>query len=245
MARGYLANWLATPPLVFRFQFNPDLLQDKKAWKYEEQPPVQWGFDQIDEASGFGIVPALFRDVKDWGSLLLKTRWLKAKEGQQRTIALDFPLDARVAGVVEGEAITDETANPYGGTIAPDLALLRSFVNPTPDLFTWLDILSGSPIANLLEKPSECTLIYGGMNVDCVMESLNIKIVAFDEEHEPLRAEVSITLKEQTRAFGPIIETATRLGGIIRSYGRPGWGDDYVNVIPGVGAITSLVSIFE
>ena len=241
MARGYLANWLATPPLVFRFQFNPSMLQDKKSWKYEPaNEKEQWGFDQTEAQTGFfGDIKGFIDDVKEWGSLLTQTRHLEPKEGGQRTIAIEFDLDARVTG----EGITPDTANPYGGTIAPDLAILRSFVNPTPDLFSYIDALSQSTITfkELVKKPAECSLIFGGMNIDCVMESLNIKITAFADDHEPQRATVSVTLKEQTKSFGPIIETATRIANVSKSLTRDGfWDEDYVNVIPGVQAIQHL-----
>ena len=41
---GYLANILNVPPLIFRFQFNPEMLIEKKSYKYEQANSFgQWG----------------------------------------------------------------------------------------------------------------------------------------------------------------------------------------------------------
>ena len=46
-ARGILANIYQIPPLIFRFQFNPVLLQEKKRFKWQQSNVTgQWDFDQ-------------------------------------------------------------------------------------------------------------------------------------------------------------------------------------------------------
>ena len=45
---GYLASLINVPPLIFRFQYNPEMLQEKKTYKYQEANAFgQWGADQF------------------------------------------------------------------------------------------------------------------------------------------------------------------------------------------------------
>src|SRR4051794_345509 len=99
MARtaGYLANILNIPPLIFRFQFNPELMSEKKSFTYRETNNFgAWKFDQAAAASsGLGPVFGALEDIREIGSLLVGTKALEADTGKPRTFALDFALDAR------------------------------------------------------------------------------------------------------------------------------------------------------
>ncbi len=242
--RGYLANWMSIPPLVFRFQFNPDMLQEKKSYKYEEAANFgSWDFNETAAAAAQSQAN-WYQKWVDVGPTLLDTKPLEPKEGGQRTFSIDFPLDSRVSG----EGIDPETANAYEGSIEPDLAILRSFMVPALDIPGM--IISGLSTAGTRErewfKPPPCTLIYGGLSVECVMEDLNIKITAFNDDHTPQRAEISVTLKEQTKtvlALGPILETISRYVDVMKSYAREGFGEDYVNVLPGVASVRHMFEI--
>lgn len=245
MARGYLANWKSVPPLIFRFQFNPDLLQEKKSYKYEEANNFgTWDFEGTSAASSasagaLAIAAGIYDDLEDLGARLIETRPLAPREGGQRIFAIDFQLDSRV----NGEGITAEIANPYEGSIEPDLAILRSFMVPTIDVVGVIKGLAGNFEDREWLKPPKCALIYGGLSVDCVMEHLNIKITLFNDDHTPQRAEVSVTLKQQSKSLDPIIESITRTIDVCKSYGREGFGEDYVAVLPGVSAIRHIFEI--
>jgi hypothetical protein len=93
---GYLANVLSIPPLIFRFQFNPELLSEKKSFEYRESNAFgKWEFDRGAADPGFlGFIGGL-DDVKEWGSLLVGTKPQEAVAGKPRTFSLDFALDAR------------------------------------------------------------------------------------------------------------------------------------------------------
>ena len=85
---GYLVNFLNIPPLIFRFQYNPEIITEKKGYKYEQANSFgQWGFDQTSAASGF-VAGALgfYKDLKEIGSLLVATRPLEAIEGELRDL---------------------------------------------------------------------------------------------------------------------------------------------------------------
>src|SRR6266540_3103000 len=94
---GYLANILNVPPLIFRFQFNPELLSEKKSFGYREANNFgEWKFDRTAAATGVvGGFFGLLDDLKEIGSLLVGTKPLEADAGKPRTFALDFVLDAR------------------------------------------------------------------------------------------------------------------------------------------------------
>lgn len=225
---GYLASIENVPPLIFRFQFNPDLLQEKKTFNYREANSFgHWRFDQTQAARGFfGRAAGLANDAKEIGSLLVATRPLEPLEGAPRTFSLDFALDATVPGPLDGES-------HYGGSIEPDLAVLRSFMLPAWDL---IDV--GKMAVSLFKdipcfsKPPICTLAYGALSVACVMTDLNIKVTAFQDDGSPSRADVSVTLKEQTFALSPLADFFKRHASIAQSYRRTGFREDFVANTP-------------
>jgi len=237
MERGLLANPFTIPPLIFRFQYNPQLLQERKRYKYQEANSFgRWKFDQTSAASGFfGTLGGLWEDVKEWGPLLTATLPLEAIGGTPRQYTLEFKLDALEPGPMD-------TDDHYGGSIEPDLAVLRSFMYPAWDIIDvgkW--VISGfsgvgwtPPCWN---RPPTCTLIYGPLSFDCVMEDLDIKITDFKEDLSPARAEVSVRLSEQTHSPTPIVDFVTRTWRVAESYDRTGFGKDYVSALPGASIL--------
>jgi hypothetical protein len=227
---GYLANIYNVPPLIFRFQFNPELLSEKKAFKYEPANAFgKWGFDQTSAGSGFvGSALGLYKDFKEISSLLVATKPLEPVEGEPRSFELEFKLDASVPGPLDGE-------DHYGGSIKPDLALLRSFMVPSWDVLDLAKMAFKREVP-CFQTPPTSTLNYGGLKVECVMSDLNIKLVSFKDDGDPLRAEVTCTLREQTFSLDPMIGTVTRLVDVARSYGRKGIGTDFLANTPIVGA---------
>src|SRR6478736_6382317 len=201
---GYLANILNVPPLIFRFQYNPELLSEKKSYKYEQSNSFgQWKFDQTSAGSGAVAAGAgLFKDFKEIGSLLVATRPLEPVEGELRTFDLEFKLDASAPGPLDGD-------DHYDGSIMPDLAVLRSFMYPSWDAVDLVKMAVDKKVP-CFTKPPSCTLNYGGISTECVMSDLNIKLVAFKDDGDPMRAEISCTLKEQTFSTDPLIGTIKR-----------------------------------
>lgn len=238
MARktGYLASIFNIPPLIFRFQFNPDLLSEKKSFTYEEANSLgTWKFDQTGAGVAQGVggaVEGLWSDVKEIGSLLVATKPLEARGGKPRQISLDFSLDATRPGIMDGD-------DHYSGSIAPDLAVLRSFMLPALDDADALKFIASRfkdiPCWN---TPPQCSLVYGGHSTTCMMSDLNIKITAFQDDGSPQRADVSVTLQEQTYSVTPLVEFVTRHIDIAKSYNRKGFGKDVL-------AVTPIVSLFE
>ena len=231
---GYLASITlvpSLPPLIFRFQFNPDLMSEKKTYRYKEANGFgSWKFDQTAAASGFvGTTAGLAKDLKEMGSLIIATKPLEAEGGDQRTFSIDFSLDATTPGPMDGD-------DHYGGSIEPDLAVPRAFMVPTIDVVDLVKMIGGD--FPCLNQPPPCNLFYGGLSVECVMSDLNIKVTAFQDDGTPSRADVSVTLKEQTFSISPLVEFITRNINIARSYNRKGIGSDFL-------ATTPIVNLFS
>jgi hypothetical protein len=154
-------------------------------------------------------------------------RPVHAEIGEARTFSIDFSLDARLADVLD-------EGDHYGGSIEPDLFLLRSFMYPSMDVVAFTKwMLSGfSNDKRPNGVPPLCSLFYAGLSVTCVMTDLNIKVTGFTDDSKPQRADVSVTLKEQTLSVSPIIEFIQRNTNVLRSYGRKNIGTDIMNVTP-------------
>jgi hypothetical protein len=71
-----------------------------------------------------------------------------------------------------------------------------------------------------------------------VMTDLNIKVTSFHDDGTPLRADVSVTLKEQSFAISPIVEFFTRNINVAKSFNRKGIGSDFL-------ATTPIVNLFS
>jgi hypothetical protein len=246
MERGLLANILNIPPLIFRFQYNPEILQEKKRFKYQQASSYgQWVFDQTTGAQGgaFNTLSGLWEDLKEIGPLLTRTKPYEPLEGEPRKYSLEFKLDAMEPGPMD-------IGDHFGGSIEPDLAVLRSFMYPA---FNDLDVVAflGNGIFKQDWKlpcwsaPPLCTLVYGPLSFDCIMEDLDIKITDFKEDLSPLRAEVKVSLAEQTHSTTPIVDFITRNLGAGRALGREGIGDDFEAASPiVVPLIRSLGNLF-
>ena len=71
---------------------------------------------------------------------------LEPVEGDPRTFELEFKLDASVAGPLDGD-------DHYGGSILPDLAVLRSFMVPSWKATDLAKMLVGRQVGLLHEPP--------------------------------------------------------------------------------------------
>src|SRR5262249_901626 len=161
------------------------------------------------------------------------TKPLEAEGGDPRTFSIDFSLDATIPGPMDGPM---NVATHYGGSIEPDLAVLRAFMVPTVDVIDIGKMFGGD--FPCLNKPPECNLFYGGLSVTCVMTDLNFKITAFQDDGTASRADVSVTLKEQSFSLTPITEFFTRNINIAKSYNRKGFGSDVLATTPIVNLFT-------
>jgi hypothetical protein len=228
---GYLASSLNIPPLIFRFQFNPEILTEKKGYKWEQANGFgQWGFDQAAAgATKPAVALGYYKDAKEIGSLLTATRPLEPVEGELRQFELEFKLDASIPGPMDGE-------EHFKGSISEDLAVLRSFMNPSYDLPDIISMIVDHRVGCFV-KPPLCTLNYAGISSECAMTDLTIKHSAFKDNGDPLRADVRVTLKEQTFSTDPLIDLIKRNVYVALSYRRAGIGTDLAVNTPILGGI--------
>jgi hypothetical protein len=218
MPRGFLYNLLNIPPLVFRFQFHPDMMQEKRSYTYKQANSFgAWGAERTEGASGFvGTVGALYEDLKDFGALLTATRPLESEEAEPRTISLDFVLDADLVD----KPVPTHVFTGLGRNIQQDLAILRSFVQPSWDHIDIIKMAAPPRKVACWNRPPECSLSYGGLSLTCVMTDLNIKTTAFFDNADPRRCEISVTLKEQPWSLSSVIDFGTRIGLAASAMGR-------------------------
>ncbi|MEV0248482.1 hypothetical protein AB0H76_17925 [Nocardia sp. NPDC050712] len=253
---GYLANVINVPPLIFRFQFNPDLMSEKKSYGYREvQNFGKWEFDRTAADTGFGKVFGALDDLKEFGPLLVGTKGLEADTGKPRTFALDFALDARfvdnIPELQPGQQIPGAPPRVpvsgdkrFGGRLEPSLAVLRSFMNPSWDplgeMLAWL-----APGRKFCPptRPPVCSLKLGGIDLECVMTDLNIKITNFKSDLTPERAEISVTLQEQTQSIGTTLDYIGRHIEVAKSYWQLD-GEDWAQTAPGVGLLQNVFGDF-
>ena len=229
VAPGYLLNLDAVPPLIFPFQFNPDIVSDKKSFKYSPANRFgQWGFDRTKAGSGFfGTISGFSNDVKEFGSLLTATKPLEPQEGEPRTIGLEFALDASM----------DAPAEPYRSgsrDIRFDLAILRSFMYPGWELMTLLPELFTSTTFPCWNRPPTCSLSYADISLTGVVTDLDIKMTEFNANGQPLRAEVNLTFKEQTYSVSTITDFVRRYYRVVQSYRSAegfavSWGEAFIS----------------
>ncbi len=261
MERGLLANIVNVPPLVFRFQYNPEILQEKKQFKYQQANNFgKWRFDNTEAGAAAGgfldVVGGLWEDLKDIGPLLTATKPLEAVHGEPRRFSLEFKLDALEPGPDGPRPVDpndiDLNEGHFGGSIEPDLAVLRSFMYPAYDIIDVTALVVNSISSRswsppCWKRPPPCTLVYGPLTFDCVMESLDIKVTDFDPETlAPLRADVSVTLAEQTHSTTPFSDTIIRYTMASRALGREGIWEDVGRASPLIAPVISgLGSLFD
>ena len=252
---GYLANVTNVPPLIFRFQFNPELLSEKKSFNYREVNNFgAWKFDKTAATTGFADVFSFMDDLKEMGSLVVGTKALEADTGSPRTFALDFALDARKSPELPDEPPEEEEVGDPAvivplfsdddralGRIEPSLAVLRSFMMPSWDFF---DDIIGFAVKKFCAptRPPQCNLKLGEIDLECVMTDLNIKITHFKKDLSPNRAEVSLTLKEQTHSIATTLDAIGRLVEVTKGYWQLD-AEDIAQTLPGAALVQSIFEI--
>jgi len=232
---GYLASLATFPPLIFRFQFNPEAITDRKSFNYEQVGDFgEWGFDRASAGLGFvGGLRGLLNDVKEIGALLTYTKPFEPRGGEPRTISMEFALDARLPGPKDGDS-------HYKGSIEPDLAVLRSFMYPGVEISDFAKmVFSGFKDLPCWTRPPECSLTFGGISLNCVMTDLSIRVTAFSDKADPLRAEVSVTLKEQTKSVSHVFDFFKRTINAARAPFRKNWDEDLL-VTSGIQGVIDI-----
>ncbi len=226
---GYLASLFTAPPLIFRFQFNPESLTEKKTYQYNPAAAGKW---EKVQGKFLSAASNLWTDISETlpAKYLMNVEPLRGSKGEPRVLSLEFVLDASTPGPLDQD-------DHHGGSIEPDLAVLRAFMNPA---ITYASV-SGFRAAEATAchsgrfQPPPCSLSYGGLSLECVMTDLNIKLTSFFDDGKPRRAEVGVTLKEQSASMSAVADWTTRNYQIIKGYVRKDILNDVLAITPVVG----------
>ena len=152
--RGYLANILTIPPLIYPFQYNPASLSDHKTFEWGTRTPIppQETIGAITSlASGSaGAIGGVFTGLKEALGIAFSNAELHqlTKEGD-RTLRFQFTVDGREQRPGEPARRRNEK-----GDILADLAIIRSFTYPAlADLLEFMGAaFGGTQNANLFFK---------------------------------------------------------------------------------------------
>lgn len=226
--RGYLANILTIPPLIYPFQYNPTKLTDSKQLKWGKRTPTQARADVLAQgvgglvggtvAAAGGVLSAgLSGSFSEAGSAyntaveVLGRNFSAAalhhfEEEGDRTVSFKFTIDGREHRPGEPERRRNE-----GGDILADLAILRSFVYPAiGDLLDVFSLVGGNE--PLFQEPPTALLILGSSSMEGFVTSLKITETLFNAELDPVRAEVEVAMIEKIDSLTFIIDSAKRIG---------------------------------
>lgn len=209
--RGYLANILTIPPLIYPFQYNPTQIVDSKSIKWKKHnrvPPAPSsgsGFFSTLSAIGTGL-----SELKtDLAQRLSKADLLELESEGGRSLSFSFVVDGRERRPGEPERRRE------GGNIVPDLAIIRSFTYPK--IVDVLELLAaiGSPqgfTSAFFNAPPTMTLIMGGMSMEGFVTQVKITEEAFNADLEPVRAKIEITMTENINSLTFLIDSFKRIG---------------------------------
>lgn len=216
--RGYLANILTIPPLIYPFQYNPQNLSDTKSLDLETRDPI------ITEARGVeGLIGSVKGGYKTrslgavtraspeiMGRTFSGAKMKTPKEGD-RKLNFKFFIDGLEKRPGEPERRRKD------GTILADIAILRSFVYPyVGDLFNILKTAYGNDenrwMRAWFNSPPTVILIMGDMSVEGFITDLKINETMFNDDLDPVRAEIEISMIEKIDSLSFIIDSVKRLG---------------------------------
>jgi hypothetical protein len=213
--RGYLANYLTIPPLIYPFQYNPTQVSDSKQLKWGKKDPmpakeVSQAFAAL-RARSFGAIGKGFKATKEGLGRTFSHADLHRLESEgDRTLNFKFIIDGRERRPGEPERRRDES-----GHILGDLAILRSFVYPQfIDVLALLGSLGGgSRFAEAwFNEPPSAILVLGETSVEGFVTDLKITETLFNADLDPVRAEVEVTLIEKIDSISFVIDSVKRLG---------------------------------
>ena len=225
--RGYLANILSIPPLIYPFQYNPTQISDSKSLKYRVKTPqvevaagvtagaaaLTLGAGVVTGGVAFSALGSTFKQVlENLGRTFSRADLHELESEGDRTLNFKFVIDGREKRPGEPERRRNED-----GDILADLAILRSFVYPKlGDLLDLLGAAFGSDRSQWINMwfkgPPTALLVLGSTSIEGFVTELKINETLFNSELAPLRAEVDVTMIEKIDSLSFIIDSFKRIG---------------------------------
>ena len=223
--RGYLANIFTIPPLIYPFQYNPSKITDQKKLEWGTKNPtagqglpgllggaasIVGSFQSGGFFSGVGALAGQGPEIL--GRTFSKAELKQLSAEKERTVSFSFMIDGREKRSGEPDRRRNED-----GDILGDIAILRSFVYP--QLGNMLDILAtafgaeGQTWTDIwFNEPPTALIVMGDMSMEGFVTDLKITETLFNDDLNPTRAEVEITLIEKIDSLTFAIDSFKRIG---------------------------------
>lgn len=224
--RGYLAQVLMIPPLIYPFQYNPSQITDTKRNEWKRRPANPAISDKREKTAGKWIKNTLSTATEVLGREFSRAELKQFATEGDRTVSFTFTVDGRELRAGEPSKRRNEE-----GDIVGDLSVLRSFVYPQlAGAFDILAALGGPPdlppgtkldpdlppavtFSNLwFNHPPSVVLVLGGMSMEGFITELKITETQFNAELDPTRAVVDVTMIEKIDSLSFILDSVKRVG---------------------------------
>lgn len=228
--RGYLANILTLPPLIYPFQYNPAQISDSKQIKYTKKTTVAQqtkgagsaggsvaggaASAAAGTASGALSKPSFGDEVQAFiagvGQTFSKADLHMMESEGDRTLNFKFTIDGREQRTGEPSRRRNDQ-----GHILYDLAVLRSFVYPSVgDMLDVLGAIGGSQKWSEIwfKKPPSAILVMGSTSIEGFVTDLKVTETQFNSDLDPVRAEVEVTMIEKIDSISFILDSFKRVG---------------------------------
>ena len=213
--RGYLANILTIPPLIYPFQYNPSELTDAKSNKLGENKEVAPKTTGAASLLG-GAAAALsldFSAVKvGLGRTFSNAQLHRVESEGDRTLTFKFTIDGRERRPGEPARRRNDA-----GDILGDLAILHSFVYP--QVASLIDVIKSAFKRDAdafakawFNEPPTALLVLGSTTVEGFLTDLKISETQFNADLDPTRADVEVTLVEKIDSLSFIVDSIKRIG---------------------------------
>jgi hypothetical protein len=213
--RGYLAQILTVPPLIYPFQYNPTQISDSKKLDWDKRSSVapQGGLSgRLGGPISVASPGVISRTLDTLGRTFSAADLKSFKAEGDRTINFRFLIDGREQRPGEPARRRSDS-----GDILGDLAVLRSFVYP--EMLDLLDLVS-APFSSdsdrwtkmWFKEPPSAVLVFGGTSIDGYVTELKITETQFNDSLDPVRAEIEMTMIERINSLSFVIDSVKRIG---------------------------------
>jgi hypothetical protein len=230
--RGYLAQILMIPPLIYPFQYNPAQLTDTKRNDWKRRPANPTISDKSKKTKGKWLKDTLSTATEVLGREFSRAELKQFASEGDRTLSFKFTVDGRELRSGEPKRRRNDE-----GDIIGDLSVLRSFVYPQlAGDFDILAALGGPPtppvaapgapapkpdpeqppaatFSNLwFNHPPSVALVMGSMTMEGFITELKITETLFNSKLNPTRAEIDVTMIEKIDSLSFILDSVKRVG---------------------------------
>lgn len=230
LKRGYIACLTNLPPLLYYFQYNPGEISISKTVTYDtkgiasgdnQSSALDRGY-QVQQTPG--MISSLMSSAGGFFSTAEQKRF--SREGD-RVLTFRLFINGAESGPREPSSFRQDPVDQLftgGGKpqhILEDLAILESFVYPSPGNI--LDVLGQAAVSLGMSKkgpgwaniwfaqPPVASVSLGDISFEGFVTDLRTKVIQWNSDLEPTRAEVDMTVLEKPDSLTALINHGKRL----------------------------------